>query len=180
MPLVNWSTAGIYPEAQIRALHTHTRAHTHAHTRTYTHTLVKLQTAGIYPEAQLRARQELQKSRAPRGGHSSKRAQIQRSDTSYRRKRTFIKRGGSEGLAKRTKRWRNRSEKRASEAQSGGGEEEGGRGGGGGSSRIGKRAAPGGTPVTTDEVNVRNRFQRATDAWKALKKRSSTTVKWWG
>jgi hypothetical protein len=94
----------------------------------------------------------------------------------YQSRRTFIKRGGTEGLHTRTKRWRNRKAKREKEK---GAEKS----------------------TATDSPNVANspnaaklpnvaraaamtasqdirptRWQETTDRWKALKKRSSTQL----
>jgi len=72
--------------------------------------------------------------------------------TRHLKLRTFINRGGADGLAKRTKRWRNRKLKREVDKESG-------------------------HEAGSSDVNApRTRWQQTTDHWKGLKKKSSTQV----
>jgi hypothetical protein len=100
----------------------------------------------------------------------------------YQSRRTFIKRGGTEGLHTRTKRWRNRKAKREKEK----GAEKStatdwpkvGK-----SPNLAKSPKVGNSPnlaraaAMTPSQDIRpTRWQETTDRWKALKKRSSTEL----
>ena len=82
----------------------------------------------------------------------------------YQSRRTFIKRGGTEGLHTRTKRWRNRKAKREKEK---------------GAEKSTATDSPNGAQAAamTASQDIRpTRWQETTDRWKALKKRSSTQL----
>jgi hypothetical protein len=91
----------------------------------------------------------------------------------YQSRRTFIKRGGTEGLHTRTKRWRNRKAKREKEkgAEKSTATDSPKVGKVGNSPNVARAAA------MTPSQDIRpTRWQETTDRWKALKKRSSTEL----
>ena len=88
----------------------------------------------------------------------------------YQSRRTFIKRGGTEGLHTRTKRWRNRKAKREKEkdAEKSTATDSG---------KVGKSPNVARAAAMTPSQDIRpTRWQETTDRWKALKKRSSTEL----
>jgi len=92
----------------------------------------------------------------------------------YQSRRTFIKRGGTEGLHTRTKRWRNRKAKREKEkgaekstATDSPNEK---------AERLSNEKAARAAAMTPSQHIRPTRWQETTDRWKALKKRSSTEL----